>query len=71
MRQLPAPSCLGGDGIRSWGVVRGSHLILRVLPGRRHVSRLTVGSTGARGFVGSDAKRAGARVLGARDGRPK
>lgn len=52
-------------------MVRGSHLILRVLPGRRHVSRLTVGSTGARGFVGSDAKRAGARVLGARDWRPK
>lgn len=70
MRQLSAPSCLGGDGVRSWGV-RGSHLILRVLPRRRHVSRLTVGSMGARGFVGSDGKRAGARVLGARGGRPK
>lgn len=58
-------------GAAGGGGVRGSHLILRVLPGRRHVSRLTVGSSGARGFVGSDAERAGARVLGARGGRPK
>lgn len=44
-------------------MVRGSDLILRVLPRRRHVSRLTVDSMGARAFVVSDAKRAGARVL--------
>lgn len=39
--------------------------MLRVLPRRRHVSRLSVESVGARGFAVSDENRAGARVLGA------
>ena len=61
MRRLLAPGCLGGDSIKSPGV-GGCHLILRVLPRRRHVSRLTVGSVRARRFAASSKEGGGARA---------
>lgn len=67
MRRSSAPGCLGGDGIRTLRV-RGSHYSFRVLLRRRPVSRLAAGSVGARGFVGSDERGAGARVLRAGEG---